>query len=108
MREGKGCVQRLSLDLIDAEETEEEDGEEREVEEGGGGLVRAKKRQHWHNKRGEEKEEEEEEAVACQRGINLCCHGQISTKETNHPGSVPTAATSRHPGMEAGSIPFLK
>lgn len=41
---------------------------------------------------------EEEAAVACWRGIRLCCHGQISTKETNQPSSVPSAAASWHPG----------
>lgn len=54
--------------------------------------------EHWLNKREEEGEGGRKEAVICQGGIRLCCHGQISTKETNYLGPVPTAATSRHPG----------
>ncbi|TKS74001.1 C-Jun-amino-terminal kinase-interacting protein 1 [Collichthys lucidus] len=54
--EWKGCVQRQSLELIDAENTEEEEEAEREVEEGGGGLVRAEELLCWLNKGGEEEE----------------------------------------------------
>lgn len=93
------------MELFDAEKTEEEAGE---VEEGGGGLVQAEEHLLWLKKKGGEEEEEEEggrKVSTVRGGINLCCHGQISTKETNHPGSVSTAATSRHPGTEDGRIP---
>lgn len=65
---------------------------------GGVGGLSEQQCEHWLNKREEEGEGGRKEAVICQGGIRLCCHGQISTKETNYLGPVPTAATSRHPG----------
>lgn len=73
--EWKGCVQKQSLELIDAEKTEEEEGAEREVEEGGGGLVRAEELLRWLNKGGKEEEEEEEEGgrkLSPVRGGSTC------------------------------------
>lgn len=66
------------------------------------GLIRGRK----GGGKGEE-EEGGKKLSPVRRGINLSCHGQISTKEADHPGSVPTAATSRHPGRKTGRIPWF-
>lgn len=57
----------------------------------------------WLNKGGGERGGREG-AVPFQRGLNLSCHGQISTKEANDPGSFPAATTSRHPGRTTGRV----